>query len=79
MPSFFIFTLHRLVRLTVLILDELVETVPGVVVLVLGQAVVKSLVNGFDARLDGVADDIRYALGRFIDGLEIQWFIIAVE
>ena len=38
-------------------LDELMEAVPGVAVLMFGQVVVEGLVNGFDVRLDGVADD----------------------
>ena len=46
------------VRLAFSVLDKLVEAVPGVVVLVLGQVVVKSLVNGFNTLLDGMADDI---------------------
>ena len=45
-------------QLTVSVLDELVEAIPGVVVLVLGQVVVKSLVNGFDVGLYRMTDDI---------------------
>ena len=40
------------------ILDELVEAVPGVVVFMLGQVVVKGLVYGFDVGLYGMTDDI---------------------
>ena len=46
------------VLLTVSVLNELMEAIPGVVVLVLGQVVVKSLVYGFDARLYRMANDI---------------------
>ena len=46
------------VRLAFSVLNELVEAVPGVIVLVHGQVVVKSLVNGFNTLLDGMADDI---------------------
>jgi hypothetical protein len=35
-----------------------VEAVPGVVVLMHLKVVVEGLVNGFNARLNGVADDI---------------------
>ena len=45
-------------QLSVSVLDELVEAIPSVVVLVLGQIVVEGLVNGFEAWLDGIADDI---------------------
>ena len=55
------------------------EAVPGVFVLVLGQVVVEGLVYGFDALLYRMADDVRYALGRFIDGLEVQRLIITVK
>ena len=55
------------------------EAVPGVIVLVLGQVVVEGLVYGFDGWLNGVADDTCYTFGRFINGLEVQRFIIAVE
>ncbi len=67
------------VRLAFSVLDELVEAIPGVVVLVFGQVVVEGLVNGFDVRLDRMTDDIRYTFGRFIDGFEVQRFIIAVQ
>ena len=40
------------------ILNELVEAVPGVIVLVLGQVVVECLVNGFDVGLYGMTDDV---------------------
>jgi hypothetical protein len=40
------------------ILNELVEAVPGVIVLVLGQVVVECLVNGFDVGLYRMTDDI---------------------
>ena len=46
------------VRLAFSVLNELVEAVPGVIVLVHGQVVVKSLVNGFNTLLDGMAEDI---------------------
>ena len=46
------------------------EAVPGVVVLMYLQVVVEGLVNGFDARLYGVADDIWYTFGRFFDILD---------
>lgn len=55
------------------------EAVPGVVVLMHLKIVVEGLVNGFDALLYRMADDVRYALGRFIDGLEVQRFIITVQ
>lgn len=61
------------------ILDELVEAIPGVIVLVLGQVVVECLVNGFDVGLYGITDDISYTFGRFFDGLKVQRFIIAVQ
>ena len=67
------------VQLAFSVLDELVEAVPGVVVLMHLKIVVKGLVNGFDARLNGVADDIRYTFGRFFDILEIERFIITVQ
>ena len=37
---------------------KLVEAVPGVIVFVLGQVVVKSLIDSFDVGLDRMADDI---------------------
>jgi hypothetical protein len=46
------------VQLAVSVLDELVKAVPGVVALMYLQVVVEGSVNGFDTRLDGVADDI---------------------
>ena len=61
------------------ILNKLVEAVPGVVVFVLGQVVVEGLVNGFDVGLYRMTNDIRYTFGCFIDGLEVQRFIIAVK
>lgn len=60
------------VQLAVSVLDKLVEVIPSIVVFVLGQVVVEGLVNGFDASLDGVADDIGHALGRFFDVLKVQ-------
>lgn len=39
---------------TVSVLDELVEAVPGVVVLMHLKIVVEDLVNGFDARFDSI-------------------------
>lgn len=39
-------------------LDKLVEAVPSVVVFMLGQVVLKSLINGFDVGLYGMTDDI---------------------
>ena len=41
--------------------------------------VVEGLVYGFDVRLDGVADDIRYALGRLLNGHKVKRLVIAVE
>lgn len=61
------------------IFDELVKTVPGVVVLVLSQVVVENLVNGFDVRLYGVADDISYALGHFILGVRDYYFSLFIN
>ena len=55
------------------------ETIPSIIRFVLGQVVVKGLVNGFDVRLYRMTDDICYTFGRFINGLEVQRFIIAVE
>ena len=55
------------------------EAVPGVAVLMFGQVVVEGLVNGFDVRLDGVADDTWYTFRRFIDGLKRKWLVVAVE
>ena len=40
------------------VLDELVEAVPGVVGFVLGQVIIDSLINGFDVWLNRMADDI---------------------
>jgi hypothetical protein len=40
------------------ILNELVKAIPGVVLLVFGQIVVKSLVYGFDVGLYGMTDDV---------------------
>lgn len=51
------------VRLAFSVLDELVEAIPGVVVLVLGQVVVEGLVNGFDVGFYRMADDICYTFG----------------
>ena len=69
--------LYRLLAFSVL--HKLVEAVPGVVVFVLGQVVLKSLVNGFDVRLYRMTDDICYTFGRFIDDLEVQRLVIAVK
>ena len=55
------------------------EAIPGVVVLMHLKIVVEGLVYGFDALLYRMADDVRYAFGRFIDGLKVQRFIIAVQ
>ena len=41
--------------------------------------VVKDLVNGFDARLYRMADDVRYALGRFFDGFKVERLIIGAS
>ena len=46
--------------LAVPVLDELVNAIPSIVVLLYLQVVVKSLVNGFDAGLDSVANYICY-------------------
>ncbi len=46
------------VRLAFSVLDKLVEAVPSVIGFVFGQVVLKGLVYSFDARLDGVTDDI---------------------
>jgi hypothetical protein len=55
------------------------EALTGIVIFVLGQVVVEGLVNGFDASLDGVADDIGHALGSFFDVLKVQWLVVTVE
>ena len=46
------------VQLAVPVLDELVKTVPGVVVLIHLKVVVESLINGFDVGFYRMADDI---------------------
>ena len=50
--------LHRLVRLTFLVINELAESIPGVVVLMFGQVFVKSRVYGFNVGLYMMTDDI---------------------
>ena len=45
----------------------------------LGQVVVEGLVNGFNGWLDGVADNIRYALGRFIDVFKVERLVVDVK
>jgi len=73
------FALHRLMRLAFSVLDELMEAVPGVIRLMFGQVVVEGLVNSFNVGLYRMTDDIRYALGRFFDGLEIERLVVAVQ
>ena len=58
MPSFLLFTLYRFVRLAFSVFDKLIEAIPGVVIFVFGQVVVKSLVNVFDVGFDRMTDDI---------------------
>ena len=50
-------------QLTGLVLDKLVEAIPGVIVLMHLKIVVEGLVYGFDALLYRMADDICYTFG----------------
>lgn len=61
------------------VLDELVEAIPGVVVLMHFKIVVEGLVNGFDVGLYGVADDISYTFGRLLNGHKVKRLAVAVE
>ena len=80
MPSFshVHYTEYRAI-LAFSVFDEVMESISGVIVYVLGQVVDEGLVNGIDVGLYMMTNDIRYALGRFFDSFKAQWLVEAVK
>ena len=74
-----VYTTSPRVLLAVLVLDELVEAIPSIVIIFSLKVVVECLDNSLNAWVYRMADDIRYAFGRFFNIFKIERFIITVQ